>query len=309
MARIVLSEKSLGGVSMQHANYCWDAGAELVECDPGLTLKYVKDMRAVRARGLGRSGMEERIGRLIVTPPEMVVRARAIETERDMESFIIHVDSGMVREFLGEIDGDARAARIGLDLDMANDAVEQVLLLIARELNSAAPGRDVMIHSLVRILMVELVRHFQEHSVASPAVSTEWLEQVRNFVNNFSEGLPQPSEVAEACGISPSHLRRLFKQATGQTLHEYIESIRIVRARDLLARTDMPLKLIAHRLGFSHCSSFTYAFRRATGETPGQYRQRCSPTAQRGDIVEARRNALPSRKIWRAANGMIHKTD
>lgn len=291
--RTVLSEQSVDGITIQHVNYCWDANAELRECDSTLTFKYVKDSRTVRAHSTVR-GTEEQIGRLIVTPPGMAVQARATATERDMEALIFHVEHDLLDRLLSKSGTGAHRADIGLDLDVSNAAIEQILLALWREIGHESAGRDVMLHSLAHILIIELVRHFRAAWETPPAtLSDERLEQIRDYVNSRTVGLPQPAEVAQACGISASHLRRLFKQATGQTLQNYIESVRLQRACALLSNSDMPLKLIAWQLGFTHCSSFSYAFRRATGETPGQYRRRSGAAAG-----ETRLFTLPARPRW-----------
>jgi AraC family transcriptional regulator len=77
---------------------------------------------------------------------------------------------------------------------------------------------------------------------------------------------------ADLCGLSASHLARCFRQTTGKTLHAYVETVRMDRARKLLAETDMPIKEIAAASGFSTARYFSTAFRRVAGETPRDFR-------------------------------------
>ena len=79
--------------------------------------------------------------------------------------------------------------------------------------------------------------------------------------------------LAELCCISSGHLMRAFKQTTGETVHSYVERVRLTKAQRLLCETNLPLKAIAAELGFSTPSSFSFAFRRATGEPPKVFRQ------------------------------------
>lgn len=62
--------------------------------------------------------------------------------------------------------------------------------------------------------------------------------------------------------------------STGQTLHDFMEDVRVARAKSLLTDTNLPLKVISYRLGFCHPSAFSFAFRKATGEAAREYRQR-----------------------------------
>jgi AraC family transcriptional regulator len=81
------------------------------------------------------------------------------------------------------------------------------------------------------------------------------------------------AELAALCGISDRHLRRLFKQTTRQTLHEFIRDSWVAEAKSLLCDTEAPLKEIASRMGFTDPGSFSMAFRRATGAAPRTFRQ------------------------------------
>jgi AraC family transcriptional regulator len=79
--------------------------------------------------------------------------------------------------------------------------------------------------------------------------------------------------LAEECGISAPHLRRLFRATMGTSVSTYVEGIRLERAKAMLADRTLPLKGIAHRLGFANASAFSAAFRREAGTSPNKYRQ------------------------------------
>jgi AraC family transcriptional regulator len=72
--------------------------------------------------------------------------------------------------------------------------------------------------------------------------------------------------------LSPDHFARLFKQATGQTPHQYVLACRIARAKQLLAETDMPLSAIGLQVGCTDQSYFTALFRKHVTMTPKAYR-------------------------------------
>ena len=76
----------------------------------------------------------------------------------------------------------------------------------------------------------------------------------------------------EAC-LSKDHFIRLFRQETGETPAQCVIMRRMEMAEMLLVTTDMPVKAIADRLGFSDPSYFCRTFRRVIGITPQQYRE------------------------------------
>lgn len=86
--------------------------------------------------------------------------------------------------------------------------------------------------------------------------------------------MPGVAELAALCGISTRHLHRQFLALTGKTISDYIETYRIEQSKLLLALGEVPMKQVAAQAGFSHGNSFARAFRRATGLSPREYRQR-----------------------------------
>lgn len=81
-------------------------------------------------------------------------------------------------------------------------------------------------------------------------------------------------EVARLVHLSPSYFSRLFKSETGQTFSEYLQAIRIYRAKSMLKLEQYSLTEIAERVGFFDQSHFIKAFKQVTGVTPGLYRSR-----------------------------------
>ncbi|MDE6167625.1 MAG: AraC family transcriptional regulator, partial [Acetatifactor sp.] len=81
-------------------------------------------------------------------------------------------------------------------------------------------------------------------------------------------------ETAQYIGLSPSYLSRIFKAETGISLNQYLNQIRISKAKKLLRHTELRLLDIASLTGFEDQSYFTKVFRRITGISPLAYRQK-----------------------------------
>lgn len=80
--------------------------------------------------------------------------------------------------------------------------------------------------------------------------------------------------VANTLGVSYLTLYRKFKQATGLAPKEYAREIRLARAEDLLAGTDLSVKEIAGRLGYYSASHLSLEFKNARGKPPSQWADR-----------------------------------
>jgi LacI family transcriptional regulator len=80
-------------------------------------------------------------------------------------------------------------------------------------------------------------------------------------------------DVVEHLLVSRSVLQQLFRQILDKTIHGAITDLRIQRAKQLLAETDLPLTAIAERTGFAYDTYLSIVFRRETGRTPSSYRR------------------------------------
>src|SRR5262245_42073649 len=79
--------------------------------------------------------------------------------------------------------------------------------------------------------------------------------------------------LAHRVRLSPYHFCRAFERSFGAPPHRYHNTRRIEHAKTLLARPTCSVTEIALTVGFSETSSFTAAFRKATGSTPTAYRR------------------------------------
>ncbi|GIT86615.1 AraC family transcriptional regulator [Roseobacter sp. OBYS 0001] len=95
---------------------------------------------------------------------------------------------------------------------------------------------------------------------------------VINYVaDHLTRTPPGIEETADALGLSRRTLaRRLARNGTSYSMLR--DNLRISAARQMLAETDRPLAEVTYLLGYSDQSAFGAAFKRATGQTPNQYR-------------------------------------
>lgn len=85
------------------------------------------------------------------------------------------------------------------------------------------------------------------------------------------------TQVVEQAKIPERTLKRRFKAATGATLIEYIQNLRIEEAKTLLETEQMPVDDISVAVSYEDVSFFRRLFKRLTGLTPSQYRRMFKP--------------------------------
>lgn len=95
---------------------------------------------------------------------------------------------------------------------------------------------------------------------------------VRAYIAEHLAGDLSMDALADRFGVSPSHLRKVFKDETNMTIKAYIDHLRIEKAQALLSQTGMKVQDIAVEVGFLSAQSFVKFFRGVVGITPGEYR-------------------------------------
>ncbi|MGH2514636.1 MAG: helix-turn-helix domain-containing protein, partial [Ktedonobacterales bacterium] len=124
-------------------------------------------------------------------------------------------------------------------------------------------------------LLTTLVRRYGSERLALPAAGAEprAVSLARDYLEERYAGRVTLPQLAAQAGLSPFHLVRVFRRATGITPHAYLESVRIRHAQRLLEHGETPVS-VAFATGFSSQSHFTERFRRTLGVTPAVYAER-----------------------------------
>jgi AraC-like DNA-binding protein len=106
-------------------------------------------------------------------------------------------------------------------------------------------------------------------------VTPEEARHLRRAKDLVDHAYAQPLDVpalARAAHVSVWHFCRRFKEAFGETPHQYVLTRRVERAQELLRNSDLPVTDICLAVGFQSLGSFSTAFRRVTGMSPTAYR-------------------------------------
>ncbi len=78
--------------------------------------------------------------------------------------------------------------------------------------------------------------------------------------------------VARHVGMSSAHFSTIFSQTVGKTFISYLTALRIGKAKEMLAQTDMKLSAIALEIGYNEPNYFSHVFKKNEGITPKEYR-------------------------------------
>jgi AraC family transcriptional regulator len=122
------------------------------------------------------------------------------------------------------------------------------------------------------------ITEFANHARHTPIKSPHRLDdrRLRRVLANVEEHLADDITVADLANVaclSIFHFTRTFAATMGVPPHRYVSRRRLASAKTMIATGRASLSEIAFNYPFSSQSSFTRAFRRATGMTPNEYRR------------------------------------
>lgn len=112
----------------------------------------------------------------------------------------------------------------------------------------------------------EAVSQKKYHSLMDVAV--DYIQQ------NFSDESISLNKVAASVNLSPNHFSSIFSQEMGKTFVEYLTSVRMEKAKELLCTTSMKSSEIAYAVGYKDAHYFSYLFKKTQKSTPRDFRQR-----------------------------------
>jgi AraC-like DNA-binding protein len=115
------------------------------------------------------------------------------------------------------------------------------------------------------------------------ALQKKWRSQsprlrYKALTNLLRERLPERvplTEAAHALGLSPSALSQRLRRKFGLNYSRYLAHIRMIHARELLRRTQLPIVEVARRCGIRDAANFAKVFKQCTGVSPTEYRELC----------------------------------
>jgi AraC-like DNA-binding protein len=164
-----------------------------------------------------------------------------------------------------------------LHLDAAEGRkIDELFRHLHSEAAEPAPGRDDLVRAYLTIILT-LARQAFDRRAPAAALPVPADLLARRFRLALEEHFPRLLEVgdyADLLRVSRTHLNDHLQRETGRTASEIIHERIVLEAKRLLAHTSLTASQIAYRLGFQDPSYFGRFFRRTTGQTPGDFRDR-----------------------------------
>ncbi|MES2920217.1 MAG: helix-turn-helix domain-containing protein [Verrucomicrobiota bacterium] len=146
------------------------------------------------------------------------------------------------------------------------------LAAVYQQTQTVEPERYQSMVTLLATFAEQLGQQADKLIVIRDGSEPSAIAKAREFIDqNLAEPLPL-ALVARNAGLSESHFCRVFRDATGLTLTDYVNRRRIQWAKRELLKSETRISEIAFLIGYQSLSQFNRSFSRVTGLSPSRYR-------------------------------------
>ena len=181
--------------------------------------------------------------------------------------------------FLGLVPAEARwlrreilaLPRSFVDVNHLVRAAFQRLFQVYDSAQNGTAQRRFLVRNAVCSLFIALV---ETAKMPGRVLPTARLMKIIEEIKAAPECDWPVEELARRAELSPTSLLQRFKRLTGSPPHAFVLSCRIERAKEELAKGELPVATIADNLGFPSAQHFATIFRRIVGATPSEWRVR-----------------------------------
>lgn len=165
----------------------------------------------------------------------------------------------------------------------------QMIDLIIYEMSHKEKHYRQVTKGLCEALLLEMYRFYAQEKSDPASVDTRMVSvHLKNVFEYIDKSYMLPElrieDLADHCGLSETHFRRVFKEQTRMSPAEYVNLVRIQHACELMRRTDMNMEEVSASVGFESTTSFTRNFKKFLDITPYQWKK--NPENHAGQILE-----------------------
>ncbi|PRX29835.1 AraC-like DNA-binding protein [Orenia metallireducens] len=152
--------------------------------------------------------------------------------------------------------------------------IENILIKMLKEYNSNGEEKELYLKIFLSELLMRINRYNRENRYIDKInPMQEKIMEVVTYINNNYSKKQSISFLAKRFSISESYLSHLFKDVTGFTVINYINTVRIKEAQRLLINTNKTITEIANQVGFNTITHFGRVFKKSINTSPSKYRK------------------------------------
>lgn len=166
---------------------------------------------------------------------------------------------------------------IGNPVITVDESVKPFILNLLKRLDIEYRNQNTPNFDIVTVYLLALFTEVNCFYIPSVSVKKNTALMIaQNFKDALSRHIYEKQKVteyADMLAVSPNHLNKCVKTATGKSAQDLLNDMIVLEAKVLLKQTDMQISEIAYKLSQQNHSDFSRFFKSKTGITPKEYRQ------------------------------------
>lgn len=222
-------------------------------------------------------------GDFLFVPPTMVLRAESKDGEASLRAMVL--DNSIIKENMDSFDAEIFymfhvQSKNRITVFGKEHPVYATLSKCMQESYDEYVAKDVCyklpIRANIYLIMTALLRYYCGSRDELDRMVYHNVMRLRPVVEYIAEHFTEKiyiETLAEMINVSPDYFTKMFKDSIGKTPIDYINALRINKAMQLLAETEMPVNDISFSLGFSNTNYFHKIFKQYMVTSPLVYRK------------------------------------
>ena len=232
---------------------------------------------------IGTEFAEAKAGDFLYVPPTMVFRVEAKEGEAGMRSMVF--DSSIIEVNMENFDTEIFymfyvQSKNKIVVFEEGHPVHDTLSQYMQESYDEYISKDVCyklpIRANIYLMMTSLLRYYCGSKNELDRMIYHNVMRLRPIITYIAEHYKEKiyiETMSEMITVSPDYFTKMFKDSIGRTPIDYINGLRINRAMQMLATTDISVNDISDDLGFSNSNYFHKIFKQYIETSPAAYRK------------------------------------
>lgn len=235
-------------------------------------------IRIIKGRGhLSINLVEHEVAEhmIIITPPNSLIELISLSPDYDFQiivpenDFLPVIQNGSMTDLYGQY---------GILLSLTDEEWNYTDTFFSFIWNTMrlSPFRKEVVQNLVTALLYEIKYIRDQKQVTRPSYPSRQEEVFRRFIGLVNEHGKRERNIsfyADKLCLTPHYLSTVIREASGQTIMQWINQAVILEAKALLKHSDLLVFQISDELNFPNPSFFSKFFKRMTGVTPAEYQK------------------------------------
>jgi len=284
-----VSIKLHSGMSLHRSTFHFNAGV-LPETTPRLSVNIRMHERTLMIQSVltgrvnrmsrGDGSVDELTpGRSLIMADDGHAFTLILDSKDPIEILYLHASESSLRGIMGEALATELLERAQNYQRRAISLPGQVLTPLKFCLDDQLSGSLFKLNAQTKSLefLTGLLRHLEGQTPARPLAREGRAMAVRTYIEKAGASCPPVPELARLFGLNAKTINATFTEAYGMSVSRFIKERRLAWAHELLQNSQLPLREICSRLGFSQVSNFSNAFKDFFGYSPTILRQKTVP--------------------------------